>query len=108
MKGTQKALMIVGEVVSLLAVFTYGFFLFTLISASSGTPEESYFYVLIYFLIAAMVNCVFAIIGRRTNNKALLILNMITSIFSLVFFNGIGAEWGLRARKRELQNQSKE
>ena len=108
MRGAQKSLMIVGEVISLIAVFIYGWFLFLLVSATSGTPENSYYNVLIYFLCITMVNCVFAIIGRRTNNKAILIINMITSIGSLVFLNGIGAEWGLRARKRELQNKSNE
>ena len=106
MTGAQKALMIVGEVISLIMVVIYGFLFFpAIIAAGYFSSENVGTMVLLYFFIITMVNVVLAIMGRRTKNKAILILNMITSIGSLIFLNGIGAEWGLRAVKRHKQLQ---
>ncbi len=106
MTGAQKALMIVGEVISLIMVFTYSFLFFPAAVAGNLTSENVGLMILMYFLIITMVNVVLAIMGRRTKNKAILILNMITSIGSLIFLNGIGAEWVLRAVKRDKQQQN--
>lgn len=108
MRGTQKALMIVGEVISIMLVIIYGIFFFPVVLSYEHGADNTGTFVLMYFFIITMANCVLSIIGRRTSNKAILILNMITSIFSLIFFNGVGAEWGLRAVKRDQQNQTKE
>ncbi len=108
MTGAQKALMIIGEVISLIMVVTYGFLFFPAVVAGSLTSENVGLMILMYFFIITMINVILAIMGRRTKNKAILILNMITSIGSLIFLNGIGAEWGLRAVKRDKLQQQKE
>jgi len=95
------ALMIVGEVISLFLASIFACLFFPIAIAGDLANKNAGMYFLLYFFIMAVVNCIFSIIGRRSKKKSIMIINIITSIFSLVFFNGIGAEWGLRAIKRD-------
>ena len=100
MKGTQMALMIVGEVISFIVAVCCSFVVIPVMIAvfKHSDPEGQVAGIFITLWgFSVIINVILCIIGRRTANKVALILNIIFGFFSGIIFNAIGAIMGLCA-----------
>ena len=103
MSQARRVLMILGAVFSIIMAVIYAFIAIPAIIAIIGGDAESKIsgVICLVFFVAAIVNIVFSFMGKNTNKKGIMVMNIVFGFLSTVVFNAVGGIFGLIEGSKE-------